>query len=169
MARSITAVEAGGRTRVVLNLVKLVPYEIQTSRSNQVVVTLQGAGATGSAAFAAGEAAGRGSADGGTIENVDFRRGEGGRGAPDRGPSRIPSIVVDTRQEGDDIIVEFLNADAAGREASSGGSTCVDFATPVRIVDTKPGRAQRAHDRWTPDGRLRAPRLPVPTTCSRST
>ena len=38
MARSVTAVEAGGRSRVVLSLVKLVPYSIDVS-GNQVVLT----------------------------------------------------------------------------------------------------------------------------------
>ena len=52
MARSITAVEAGGRTRVVLNLVKLVPYEVETV-GNKVAITLEGAGASGTAAFPA--------------------------------------------------------------------------------------------------------------------
>ncbi len=42
MARSVTAVEAGGRSRVVLSLVKLVPYAIDVS-GNQVVLTIAAA------------------------------------------------------------------------------------------------------------------------------
>ena len=74
MARSVTAVEAGGRSRVVLSLVKLVPYAIDVS-GNQVVLTLDSTGST------AGHAAAKNAAGiKGSIENIDFRRGESGEG-----------------------------------------------------------------------------------------
>ncbi len=132
MARSVTAVEASGRTRVVLNLVKLVPYELDV-QGNKVRLTLQGAGVTGSAAFAADEAeAAAGGA--GSVQNVDFRRGENGEGRVIVTLSD-PSVVVDTRQEGDKVVVEFLNA-ALPAELQR-RLDVIDFATPVRTVDTK--------------------------------
>jgi type IV pilus assembly protein PilQ len=132
MARSVTAVEASGRTRVVLNLVKLVPYEVEVD-GRIVRVTLQGAGVTGSAAFAASEAAAAAGAHG-TVENVDFRRGENGEGRVMVTLSD-PSIVVDTRQEGDRIVVEFLNAELPAQLERR--LDVIDFATPVKLVDTK--------------------------------
>ena len=128
MARSVTAVEAGGRSRVVLSLVKLVPYSIDVS-GNQVVLTLDSTGSTTSQAVAKSAAGITGS-----IESIDFRRGETGEG-------RImvtlsdPAIVVNTFEQGDDIIVEFIGVDLP--ERLSRRLDVVDFATPVKIVDTK--------------------------------
>jgi len=128
MARSVTAVEAGGRSRVVLSLVKLVPYSIDIN-GNQVVLTLDSTGSTTSQA-----AAKRAAGVKGGIENIDFRRGESGEG-------RImvtlsdPAIVVNTFEQGDDIIVEFIGVDLP--ENLSRRLDVIDFATPVRVVDTK--------------------------------
>ena len=128
MARSVTAVEAGGRSRVVLSLVKLVPYAIKVS-GNQVVLTLDSTGSTTSQA-----AAKRAAGIKGSIESIDFRRGESGEG-------RVmvilsdPAIVVNTFEQGDDIIVEFIGVELP--ENLSRRLDVIDFATPVRIVDTK--------------------------------
>jgi type IV pilus assembly protein PilQ len=42
MADSLAVVEAGGRTRVVVNLIDMVPYEAHTE-GNKVILTIQGA------------------------------------------------------------------------------------------------------------------------------
>ena len=128
MARSVTAVEAGGRSRVVLSLVKLVPYSIDVS-GNQVVLTLDSTGSTTSQAAAKSAAGIKGS-----IESIDFLRGETGEG-------RImvtlsdPAIVVNTFEQGDDIVVEFIGVQLP--ENLSRRLDVVDFATPVKVVDTK--------------------------------
>ena len=131
MARSVAAVEAAGRTRVVLNLVQLVPYELRTE-GNAVYITLDSPGAAGAAAF-------RSEAElaGGTrsLSNIDFRRGQSGE-------ARIivtlsdSSTVVDTREEGSDIIIDFF--DTAVPERLQRRLDVVDFATPVQTVDTFP-------------------------------
>ena len=128
MARSVTAVEAGGRSRVVLSLVKLVPYAIDVS-GNQVVLTLDSTGSTTSQA-----AAKRAAGVKGTIENIDFRRGESGEGRVMVTLSD-PAIVVNTFEQGDDIIVEFIGVDLP--ENLSRRLDVIDFATPVKVVDTK--------------------------------
>lgn len=128
MARSVTAVEAGGRSRVVLSLVKLVPYSIDVSGS-QVVLTLDSTGSTTSQAAAKRAAGVKGS-----IEKVDFRRGESGEG-------RImvqlsdPAVVVNTFEQGDNIVVEFIGVELP--DNLSRRLDVIDFATPVKIVDTK--------------------------------
>lgn len=76
MARSVTAVEAAGRTRVVLNLVKLVPYTMKVA-DNRVLITLEGAAQAAGAALSTSQMA---TGARGSIENVDFRRGEEGEG-----------------------------------------------------------------------------------------
>ncbi|MDX1529372.1 MAG: type IV pilus secretin PilQ, partial [Gammaproteobacteria bacterium] len=132
MARSVTAVEAAGRTRVVLNLVKLVPYSLKVA-GNSVLLTLEDAGtAAGPALSTATRMAGRAAARG-SIENIDFRRGEEGEGRIIVSLSD-PSVVVDTQEEGGRIIVEFLNAEVP--EQLQRRLDVVDFATPVQTVET---------------------------------
>ncbi|NIR28549.1 MAG: type IV pilus secretin PilQ [Gammaproteobacteria bacterium] len=133
MARSVTAVEAGGRTRVVLNLVRLVPYELQV-RDSVVLVTLESSAVAAAPAVQARATAMEGTAaPQERIENVDFRRGESGEG-------RVlvtlsdPSIVVDMRQEGTDIVVDFVGATLPERLERR--LDVMDFATPVKTVDT---------------------------------
>ncbi len=132
MARSITAVEAGGRTRVVLNLVKLVPYTMDV-QGREVVVTLEGGAVADSRPFQVTGDAAQASAEPKAIENVDFRRGESGE-------ARVivtlsdPSVVVDTREEGGKIVVDFLNTSLP--EQLERKLDVMDFATPVTLVDT---------------------------------
>ena len=128
MARSVTAVEAGGRSRVVLSLVKLVPYTIDVS-GNQIVLTLDSTGNTTSQAVAKSAAGLTGS-----IESIDFRRGESGEGRVMVTLSD-PAIVVNTFEQGDDIVVEFIGVELP--ENLSRRLDVIDFATPVKIVDTK--------------------------------
>jgi len=135
MARSVTAVEASGRTRVVLNLIKLVPYSVSTS-GNQVLVTLDSAGEAATVGLAKQDrpmtrAAG---AQAASIENVDFRRGEEGEGRVIVTLSD-PSVVIDTKEEGDRIIIEFLGAALPDRLSQR--LDVLDFATPVKTVTTR--------------------------------
>lgn len=127
VAKSLNTVEARGRTRVVLNLAQLVPYQTRVS-GKYVFITLDNvASATsGSSKMAAG------SADH-AIKGVDFRRGPGGE-------ARIivslsdPSTSVDLRQEGKNIVVDFLNTALPGKLERRLDVT--DFATPVQTIDT---------------------------------
>lgn len=135
MARSVTAVEAMGRTRVVVDLVALVPYKTAV-QGNKVVITLASAGAV--AAARGTEAAGTTTAQNQKagprrIENIDFRRGEHGEG-------RVlvtlsdPSTVVDMRSEGGQVVLDFLDVSLPAKLERR--LDVVDFATPVKTIDT---------------------------------
>jgi type IV pilus assembly protein PilQ len=132
MARNVTAVEAGGRTRVVLSLVKLVPYTLKVS-GNQIIVTLDSTDTAGTPAVSAVAKRVIGSTPS-TIESIDFRRGESGEG-------RImvtlsdSSTIVNTFEQGGQIIIEFIGVELPGE--LSRRLDVIDFATPVKIVDTK--------------------------------
>jgi len=142
MAQSISAVEAGGRTRVVVNLVRMVPYQISTD-GNMVKVTLESSG--GSAATAAASSmpnapasTSAGAVKRGTenaITGIDFRRGERGEGRVMVTLSN-PSAVVDMREEGGQILVDFLNSTLPDELARR--LDVLDFATPIKTVDTLP-------------------------------
>jgi len=135
MARSVTAAEAGGRSRVVLNLIDLVPYTMEV-QGNDVVVTLDSSAPAAGRGTVAWQQTSAPTATAGRsqeIENVDFRRGESGEGRVIVSLSD-PSIVVDTREEGGKVIVDFLNT--ALPERLERKLDVVDFATPVTLVDT---------------------------------
>lgn len=136
MAHSVVAVEAGGRTRVVLNLVQLVPYDLQVE-GNSVVLTLQTAEPVATGLPAKIEAAGPARMPVGMagIEKIDFRRGEQGEG-------RVivtltdPSIGINLDQEAGNIIIDFL--DTSLPEELDRRLDVIDFATPVKEIDTSP-------------------------------
>ena len=134
---SITAVEAGGRTRVVLNLVESVPYETRVE-GNEVHIFIDGASSNvDSAGASVAMADSPGStvitADTGSISDIDFRRGQAGEG-------RImitlddPGTIVDMREEGGKVVLYFLNSKLP--ERLSRRLDVTDFATPVATIDT---------------------------------
>ena len=133
MARSVTAVEASGRTRVVLNLIKLVPYSVDRS-ANTVVVTLDSVGEAATVGLAKQHRTTGAGARAASVENVDFRRGEEGEGRVIVTLSD-PSVVIDTKEEGDRIIIDFLGANLP--ERLSQRLDVLDFATPVKSVTTR--------------------------------
>ncbi len=138
---TILAAEAEGRTRVVLNLDRMVPYETRVD-GNAVVVTLGAAKAAdasvttfpaaapvgGSAATAsAAPAAGR------RIDNLDFRRGDNGGGRVVITLSD-PGTPVDVRKEGDRILLTFAGTTLP--DSLLKRLDVADFATPVNLIET---------------------------------
>ncbi|WJW75685.1 type IV pilus secretin PilQ [Thiohalobacter sp. IOR34] len=143
LAKSLTAVEAKGRTRVVLNLVELAPYETKVS-GNNIILTLTDPAAAAAAAAAASTAPAetkpvaqlkaRGQvAAVPSIDNIDFRRGEKGEG---RVLVKLsdPSTAVNIRQEGKQVVVDFIDVKLPQELARR--LDVLDFATPVKTVDT---------------------------------
>ncbi len=143
MARSITAIEAGSRTRIVINLVATAPYDIRLD-GNQAVITIEGgntvadqppaplsAPSQGVAAAHVRGAPGAARA----IENIDFRRGSAGEGRVMITLSD-PGTLVDLREEGGHIVVDFLDTTLPQRLMRKYDVT--DFATPVQTVEASP-------------------------------
>jgi type IV pilus assembly protein PilQ len=145
MAESITAVEAQNRTRVVVNLVDMVPYEAH-SEGNKVILVVQNAGSQQSEAAVVATRAAGGSTD--TITNIDFRRGEDGQGRVIVNLSD-PSIPVDMQQQGGKVIVDFYRARLP--EELERRLDVLDFATPVKTIDTYT-RGNNVHMVITPMG-----------------
>jgi type IV pilus assembly protein PilQ len=139
---SILAAEAAGRTRLVLNLDRMMPYTTRVS-GNDVIILIGGAAASPSAAAAASSgAAGSPSAPRSAavaapsgpraIRGIDFRRGTGGTG---RVIVRLsdPRTPVSLRQLGNQIVVDFAGAEVAANLARR--YDAADFATPVTGFD----------------------------------
>jgi type IV pilus assembly protein PilQ len=134
---TINTAEANGRTRVVLNVDRLVPYETRVD-GNTIVVTLAAAPtarAEPSSSPALSQTTARSSNAAGSrnVTKVDFRRGTDGSG-------RVvveltdPRANVDLRQEGGRIVVNFNGAGIA--DSLLRRLDVVDFATPVSSIDT---------------------------------
>jgi len=136
---TVNIAEASGRTRVVLNVDTLVPYETRV-QGNSIVVTLDanasrsGTAAPASALAAASTPTPAAAAVTGTrsVSNIDFRRGSDGSGRVivELTDSKVPA---DLRQEGGRIVVNF--AKTALPASLMQRLDVVDFATPVNSVD----------------------------------
>jgi type IV pilus assembly protein PilQ len=136
---TILTAEANGRTRVVLNLDLMVPYE--TKRSGNVVTVTLGDGDdydAGSTQFASSpsstsSATSYAAPGSRAITNVDFRRTRDGGG-------RVivsltdPGTPVDIRQEGARVVAIFKDTSLPAELMRR--LDVMDFATPVSTVDT---------------------------------
>lgn len=139
-ARSVTVVEAGDRTRVIVSMGELVAYSSRVIGNSLYV--LVGAEDDGLVSDHSQEtytaSSGSSSAyddDFPIIEEVDFRRGENGEGRVIVRLSDV-GIGVDVTSEGGNIRVEFANTIIPERLQRRLDVT--DFATPVTMVDALP-------------------------------
>jgi type IV pilus assembly protein PilQ len=131
-AESVTAVEAGGRTRVVVNLVDMVPYDIKTE-GNIITLTLEGGAADIGEGMASETATLPGSATNASIRDIDFRRGAGGEAQIVVDLSN-PNVGINIREQGKNVIVDFVDTtlpDELDRRLD-----VLDFATPAKEIDT---------------------------------
>jgi len=135
---SVLAAEAAGRTRLVLNLDRLLPYQTRVSGNDVIVLIGTSVASPATAAAASSGASGspvpNNSAAAGprAIRGVDFRRGAGGTG---RVIVRLsdPHTPVNLRQLGNQIVVDFAGAEIASNLARRYDAG--DFATPVSGFD----------------------------------
>lgn len=133
-AESVTAVEAEDRTRVVVNMAQLVPYEIAAD-GNNITITLDSVPATLAAESVPDATTMPGDASGASITDIDFRRGPNGEGQVIIDLS-APDIGINITEQGEDIIVDF--ADTRLPEELDRKLDVGDFATPAREIDTYP-------------------------------
>jgi type IV pilus assembly protein PilQ len=135
---SVLAAEAAGRTRLVLNLDRLLPYQTRVSGNDVIVLIGTNVASPAAAAAASSGASGspvaNNSAAAGprAIRGVDFRRGAGGTG---RVIVRLsdPHTPASLRQLGNQIVVDFAGAEIASNLARRYDAG--DFATPVSGFD----------------------------------
>ncbi|WP_372875385.1 type IV pilus secretin PilQ [Pseudomonas sp.] len=145
-ARSVTVVEAKDRTRLIINLTDLAPYNTRTDGNNLYVVI--GEGAPGSASVRPATAATVSSAapvksyaaQGKAISNIDFQRGEQGEGNVVITLSDA-SVSPDIQEQGGKIRLDFAKTQLP--EALRVRLDVKDFATPVQFVSAT-GSADKA-------------------------
>ena len=124
--QKFTTLAAGGRTRVMVDLSKMVTYDYQ-SENGQVVLTISGDGQGSTAPRNSGAAKF-------TLENIDFRRGEDGQS----------KVIVSLDQDGSNVSVNSREGglsidifDAYLPDELDQRLDVVDFATPVQIIDSE--------------------------------
>jgi type IV pilus assembly protein PilQ len=136
--QSVSAVEAAGRTRVVVDLFHNAGYETR-HEGNNFVLTINnnmsgGAASATAAAVAVTDQTKSAVATGMEITNVDFRRGQHGEG-------RVivsfngQGAGVDLQRIGDKIDVNMYNVALPAQLAQK--LDVLDFATPVKSIETR--------------------------------
>ena len=124
----VTVVEAGARTRLIVNLSEMMPFDIQ-SQANQLVLALGGPVVAAPAAQAPVPLT---AAVDSKIQDVDFRRGDEGEGLVQINLSTA-SVTPDIEQQGQVVRIRFPGVELPGELARR--LDVVDFGTPVQRVD----------------------------------
>jgi len=138
---TVNVAEANGRTRVVLNVDNLVPYETRVQGNTIIVSVGSGSGgrvasstAVSATAAAAASTTRTAAPISGTrsVSNIDFRRGSDGSGRVivELTDAKVPA---DLRQEGGRIVVNFAKTSLP--ENLMQRLDVNDFGTPVNSVD----------------------------------
>ncbi|MFL6635765.1 MAG: type IV pilus secretin PilQ [Massilia sp.] len=134
--RGVNVVQAGERTRLVLNLKRVLNYATAID-GKDVIVTVEGSGAPARAVDASGQPARLAAAPASLplLRDLDFRRGTNGEG---RIVVDLPNgqVAVDVRQVGAQIQVDFLKTGVPATLRRRLDVT--DFGTPVSRITTAP-------------------------------
>ena len=123
-----SAVSAGGRTRLVVDLSSAVAYDYSAD-TGQVVLTVA-AGAAGQAPAATRSSA---SAYGPSVTNVDFRLGEDGQAKVIVSTSS-KGATMSVRENANSLVVDIFGASLP--ESLDQRLDVMDFATPVQFIDS---------------------------------
>ncbi len=154
--RYVDIVQAGNRTRLVLNLQRAMSYTARLHDAElQISLNDSSSGASGA------EQAADTAAERNAIVDIDFRRGEAGAGRVVIDLSRTPS-ATDVRRQGKAVVVDFMRTrlpDVLRRRLD-----VKDFGTPVRTVTAEANgdmvrltiepEGQWEHTAWQTDRRL---------------
>ncbi|MDO8263207.1 MAG: type IV pilus secretin PilQ [Gallionella sp.] len=131
--RSANIVQAGNRTRLVVNLNQMATYDTKIDGS-YLVITLHGKSADMAATSITSRfAEAKKDAQKHALRDIDFRRGKNGEGRIQVDLSDT-GVGIDIRQQGTTLIVDFLKTDLPRNLQRK--LDVVDFATPVHGIDT---------------------------------
>jgi type IV pilus assembly protein PilQ len=130
--KSVSVVQAGERTRVVLNLKQPAAYKAEI-QGKSLLVALEMAPTNGAAPTVATNFSESRSRDSAPLKDLDFRRGTDGSG---RVVVTLPNnqVGVDIRQQGQTLVVEFLKSTLP--EGMRRRLDVADFGTPVKSLTT---------------------------------
>ena len=130
--RSANIVQAGNRTRLVVNIDQMLTYDSKIDGKN-LLITLHDKSADLVASKTSRFAEAIEGAQKHELRDIDFRRGSNGEGRIEVDLSD-PGIGIDIRQQGTSLIVDFLKTGLPRNLQRK--LDVIDFATPVQDVDT---------------------------------
>jgi type IV pilus assembly protein PilQ len=130
--RSANIVQAGNRTRLVINLNQMLTYDSKI-QGNNLLITLHTKSSDMASSKTSRFAEEKQGAQQHELRDIDFRRGKNGEGRIQVDLSD-PGIGIDIRQQGKSLIVDFLKTKLPRNLQRK--LDVVDFATPVQNVDT---------------------------------
>ena len=130
---SMNLVQAGERTRMVLNLRRSVGYDTQIDGKNLVIILAAAPVASASGGAAVTHFVEAKQADAHTVRDIDFRRGKAGEGriVVDLSDS---STGIDIRAQGQNLVIDFFKTSLPDKLRRRLDVT--DFGTPVQSVNT---------------------------------
>lgn len=137
---AVSAIEAAGRTRVVVDLFRAAGYDTRINGNTLVVAVNNGLIGSTSVAASAAKADPTKAVRGVNeieVSNVDFRRGKNGEG-------RVvvtfsgPGAAANLKREGGTIVLDLVNVKLPPAQAQR--LDVLDFATPVQSIDTRAAR-----------------------------
>ncbi|WP_413466479.1 type IV pilus secretin PilQ [Methylophaga sp.] len=128
--RSIATVEAGERTRMVINLLRKLPYQIKVE--GNVVKVMLNDNTSVASTIGTGTPA-KASSGGNAVTDIDFRRGEQGE-AKLMVALKNENTSLDVRRERGDLVVDLPGVSLPGNLQRR--LDVMDFATPVNMIDS---------------------------------
>lgn len=131
--RSVNVVQAGERTRLVLNLSKPAQYETRLD-GNTLFITIQDGDGQATSNVTPRFAEASAIASKHSIKDIDFRRGAGGEARVITTLSDS-STGIDIRKQGKKLAIDFMNTDVA--RALQRRLDVTDFGTVVQFVETE--------------------------------
>ncbi len=129
--RSIATVEAGERTRMVINLLRKLPYEIEVEGKIVKVFLNENNGQIAKAPLP--NTTPLAAPDINSVTDIDFRRGEQGEGRLIL-QLKNENTAMDIRRESGDLIVDLPGVDLPDQLKRK--LDVMDFATPVNLIES---------------------------------
>jgi type IV pilus assembly protein PilQ len=130
--RSANIVQAGNRTRLVINLNQMLTYDTRIE-GNDLLITLYGPSSAVATASPSRFAEAMPSAQNHSLRDVDFHRGKNGEGRIQVDLSD-PNVGIDIKEQGKKLIVDFMKTSLPRNLQRKLDVT--DFGTPVEGIDT---------------------------------
>lgn len=145
---SMNIVQAGERTRMVLNLRQLVGYDTQIDGKDLMIILAGAPAASGSGAASVTHFVEAKAVDTHTVRDIDFRRGKAGEGrvVVDLSDS---STGIDIRAQGQSLVIDFFKTSLPDKLRRR--LDVIDFGTPVQSINTF-GQGENVRMVITPKG-----------------
>lgn len=131
--RSVNLIQAGARTRLVVNLNQMATYETKVEGSSLIITLHTKAASAAEPVNSSQFAAAKTGSQKHSLKDIDFRRGKNGEG---RVQIDLSDAVtgIDIRQQGSKLIVDYVQTSLPHNLQRK--LDVADFGTPVQTVDT---------------------------------